>query len=293
MSKFDIDIRSRRMARLVDRSTAGKGQNQRSRSMMANLPSADASWRADCASPSCSALNRRRDEIEALQRAQAALLSATKAEREQLDKQRRLILHMQLLGQEADHRLLNGLQLVASLLAMQARRCDSPQAAVELNVAARRVATIGNLHRRLHGADSMEVVELTAYLESVCSEIVEMVAIEGRDGSIAFSGVTLRTLRIVAIPLGFICAELLTNAAKYASGDIAVRLEDIGGGRCALSVIDQGPGLPDDFNPEAAKGLGMKIIASLVKDIAGELVVSSGDSGRGAKFSVLFAAIGR
>jgi two-component sensor histidine kinase len=236
----------------------------------------------------CEKIGEARREFGAFEYAQAQLAAAAAADQQAIEDQRQQILHIRLLGQEADHRLLNGLQLVASLLAMQARKTSSAEAAFELQVAARRVATIGNLHRRLHGMDDVAVVDLTEYLESVCHEVVEMLAFEGRAGAISFSGTALQTPRAVAIPLGFICAELLTNAAKYAHGDIAVTLEKVGEDRYALSVTDQGPGLPKGFDPSAAKGLGMKIILSLVKDVAGELVLGPGKGGRGARFSVLF-----
>lgn len=242
-----------------------------------------------CGNLACEQVTDARRELEALQDAKAELLEAATAGRRLLEEQRREVRRMELLGREADHRLLNGVQLVASLLAMQARKASNPEAAAELQIASRRVATIGNLHRRLHGADGVAVVELTEYLENVCREIVEMLALEGRPGSISFSGASLHTPRTVAIPLGFICAELLTNAAKHAEGDIAVRLEPADGGRYVLSVTDQGPGLPAGFDPSAGRGLGMKIIVSLVKDVAGELVVDPGGDGRGARFAVLFS----
>jgi two-component sensor histidine kinase len=104
-----------------------------------------------------------------------------------LEGQQRL---QRLLGQESDRRLLNGLQLVASLLSLQARRTDSPRVGSELGIAARRVTMIGNLHRRLHGMDEAEFVDLTGQLQSVCQELVEMLAIDGHEGAITFSAPT-------------------------------------------------------------------------------------------------------
>jgi len=55
-----------------------------------------------------------------------------------------------------------------------------------------------------------------------------------------------------------------------------------------LSVLDGGPGLPADFDPASSKGLGMKIVQAMVKQIGGELRISSGHEGRGARFTVAF-----
>jgi two-component sensor histidine kinase len=55
-----------------------------------------------------------------------------------------------------------------------------------------------------------------------------------------------------------------------------------------LSVTNDGPGLPDRFDPAVSKGLGMKIVQSLVKQISGELRMGRRDANRGARFTVLF-----
>jgi len=57
----------------------------------------------------------------------------------------------------------------------------------------------------------------------------------------------------------------------------------------ALSVSNDGPGLPDGFDPAARKGLGMRIIRSFVERIGGELRVGRGDGNQGARFTVLFS----
>jgi two-component sensor histidine kinase len=57
----------------------------------------------------------------------------------------------------------------------------------------------------------------------------------------------------------------------------------------ALSVSDEGPGLPEGFNPTATNGLGMKLISSLVKQIGGQLQIAHGENGKGTRFTVLFS----
>ena len=65
---------------------------------------------------------------------------------------------------------------------------------------------------------------------------------------------------VIGIPLGFIANELITNAAKYGTGRITVALEANPGKGYALSVANDGPALPEGFDPAAGKGLGMRII---------------------------------
>jgi two-component system, sensor histidine kinase PdtaS len=93
-----------------------------------------------------------------------------------------------------------------------------------------------------------------------------------------------------AIPLGFIVNELITNSAKYAKSNITVRLETAPAVGHSLSVLDDGPGLPTGHDPTESKGLGMKIISSLVKQIGGNLQIGRGKNDRGARFTVTFCS---
>ena len=94
----------------------------------------------------------------------------------------------------------------------------------------------------------------------------------------------------MAIPLGFIVNELITNSAKYAEGHVSVRIEATSPTDRSLSVVDDGPGMPAGFKPEDSKGLGMRIVQALVKQIGGELHISTGDKGRGTRFTVAFSS---
>jgi two-component sensor histidine kinase len=100
----------------------------------------------------------------------------------------------------------------------------------------------------------------------------------------------LREKSKFAIPLGFIVNELITNSAKYARNNITVRLETTATIGHSLSVLDDGPGLPAGFDPARSKGLGMKIISSLVKQIGGKLQIVLGANGHGAGFAVTFCS---
>ena len=244
---------------------------------------------ADCPRTNCAAIIEGRRQLEALELARADLLALAASEHRALAEQHERIQHTQLLAREAVHRLLNGLQMVSSLLALQARKTDNPEASAALQAAARRVETVGSLHHQLHRMDEAAEVDLKGYLDNICAEMVRMLAFEGRLRAISFTGVPLQAPASVAIPLGFICAELMTNAAKYSDDDIAVRLDEVGPGRFALSVTDHGPGLAPTFDPAASTGLGMKIITSLVKELSGEVVIAPGEDGAGARFAVLFS----
>jgi signal transduction histidine kinase len=107
--------------------------------------------------------------------------------------------------------------------------------------------------------------------------------------SITVEGPTIAIETATAIPLGFIVNELITNAAKYAGGKIIVQIAGTPAAGYSLSVLDNGPGVPAEFDPARCKGLGTKIVLALLKQIRGELKITRAGNGRGTKFTVIFA----
>ena len=214
-------------------------------------------------------------------------LAREKALRLQKDE---LIQHQQVLGKESDHRLLNGMQMIVSLLSLQGRASANAEVASQLAVAANRVATIARVHRDLHTFDGVQTVALKQYIEDLCRDFSMMLSSEkSPEQIIAVEGIEIELPSATGIPLGFIVNELITNAAKYGKGRITVRLEPTSRKGYALSVSNDGPALPEGFDPAAGKGLGMTIIRSLVERIGGELRIGRGDKNQGTRFTVLFS----
>jgi two-component sensor histidine kinase len=200
-----------------------------------------------------------------------------------------LIQQQAVLRQEADHRLLNGLQMVVSLLSLQGRASENAAVVSQLAAAADRVATIGRIHRRLHSFDGVQTFALKHYVEDLCRDFSMMLSAERPERDIVVEGIEIELPAATAIPLGFIASELITNATKHGRGRITVRLEANPAKGYALSVAGDGPALPEGFDPATGKGLGMRIIQSIVERIGGELRIGRGDSNHGARFTVLFS----
>ncbi len=199
-----------------------------------------------------------------------------------------LLKRQTLLTQEFEHRLVNGLQVVASLLTLQSRNAGSPEAATQLNDAAVRVAAISRVHRRLHLLDHEEKVDFRNYIQGLCADLSALLLYDNVKRRILVSGHDGYLPVITAIPLGFIVSELVTNSTKYTDGNIDVRVADDGSTH-SITVTDEGLGLPDGFDPAHSRGLGMNIIRSLVKEIHGTLQFSPGKDGRGTRVTVSIA----
>jgi two-component system, sensor histidine kinase PdtaS len=221
--------------------------------------------------------------------------AATKAElkaalaREQglLREKKELLQRQDMLAQEFEHRLVNSVQVIVSLLSLQSSAATTVEAAAQLTIAARRVAAFGRVHRWLHVLDHQRSVEFKPYLQNLCDELSDLLFPQGAGRAVVVAGTNVKLPTALGVPLGFIVSELITNSAKYAKGSITVRIERSAAAHL-LSVSDGGPGLPPGFSPASSKGLGMKIIQNLVKQIGGTLQFAPGDDGHGTRVTVAF-----
>jgi two-component sensor histidine kinase len=201
-----------------------------------------------------------------------------------------LIQNQALLSKESDHRLLNDLQVIVSLLSLQSRTSANAEVASQLAAAADRIATIGRMHRRLHYCDGVQSVAFKQFLDDLCRDFSMMLFSGQRlERGIVVEGIEITLPSVTAIPLGFIVNELITNAAKYGKGRITVRLEGDPGKGYALSVANDGPSLPEGFDPAAGKVMGMRIIRSFAERIGGALRIDRGDNNQGTRFMVQFS----
>ena len=167
----------------------------------------------------------------------AELKAALAREGELRREKRELLQHQVLLAQEFEHRLVNGLQLIASLLSLQSQTAATPEATGQLIVAARRVAALGRVHHRLHLLDHEENVEFKQYLQNLCEDLTGLLFQERSDYAIVVESANVEIPTELAIPLGFIVNELITNSTKHATGNIMVRFEMKRPARYSLSVI--------------------------------------------------------
>jgi two-component sensor histidine kinase len=187
---------------------------------------------------------------------------------------------------ENDHRTMNSLQFVASLLNLQSRAVHSTEAADQLTAAGNRVSAVARVHRTFAAEPNAERLPVLAYLRRLCGELADIletaVEIEGIEASIP-------TEQILA--LGLIANELVTNAKKHGAGAIKVTFTAAGPGDYELCVLDEGEGLPEDFTLGSSNdsgGLGLKVVAALVGQLQGRFSAHSNPAGCGACFRVNF-----
>lgn len=192
-----------------------------------------------------------------------------------------------LMSSEIDHRTMNSLQFVASLLNLQSRSVG-PEAAKQLATAANRVLAVARIHRNFSADEIADRVPVLAYLRRLADELAVIlgvdITVEGAEASVPKS-------QIMAI--GLILNELATNAKKHGDSAIDVTFFTRADGQYEICVLDHGPGLPDGFSLDgpARDGLGLKVITALMTQLGGKLSAGPNPAGSGACFTVIFPAM--
>jgi len=219
---------------------------------------------------------------------EARLRSALARAKSLIHEKDAVIHNLTVARQEADHRLLNNLQMVVGLLGSQSRMARNPEVASQLSIAADRVGAIARIHRHLRSMDGQDSIDFKQYLEDLCREYSAILGSHERpDQAIVVEGVEIDLRPAVAIPLGLIVNELLTNAIKHGKGRIAVRLMAGPDGH-AISVSNDGAWSATGIDPAAGTGMGMHLISSLVDQIGSELLIDRGEHEEGTTCVVSF-----
>jgi two-component sensor histidine kinase len=179
----------------------------------------------------------------------------------------------QVLLKEVNHRVKNSLQVVSSMLQLQARSVGDPDLRERLNEASTRVNAVGRAYERLAYNADYENIDLVEYLRQIVDDLQPTVApckieLEAPE-QIQFAADR-------AILVGLILNELVSNAGKYAypdcpGGPIQVRLVQPDNNSVLVSVRDEGVGLPVGFDPTAGKGLGTRLVNALSKQLGAQL----------------------
>jgi two-component system, sensor histidine kinase PdtaS len=182
--------------------------------------------------------------------------------------------HQALLTREMSHRVKNSLASVVGLLRVQARNAQSEDVQSALKDAASRITTIAQVHDHLWRSTKVGFVDIFDFAGELCSKLQE--TIMGNKIACRFGHFMISA--DLAIPLGLLINELVTNAAKHAypggSGEIQVSGE-CRGAELHVVVSDQGIGLPKDFDIDRPRAsLGFKVIKSLLAQIEGRMTLN-------------------
>jgi len=201
----------------------------------------------------------------------------------------------ELLLKEIHHRVKNNLQIIASLLYLQAEEVKDPKTGGLLKESRDRIKSMALVHEKLYSTNNLSRIDfmeycgsLGAYLFNAYGAAVRGIRLEARG-----SGIFLEV--DTAIPCGLVLSELLSNALKYAfpggrKGVVHITASLDASGDLDLIIGDDGIGLPPGLALESANTLGLRLVHKLTGQLHGRITA---DSGNGAVFHLSIPLHGR
>jgi two-component system, sensor histidine kinase PdtaS len=196
-------------------------------------------------------------------------------------KRDKLLLSKDATIREIHHRVKNNLQTISSLLRLQGRRLESPEAKAAVAESVRRIRTIALVHETLsrEPGDDVAFLEIVRPLLRLAEE-----GLQSPDRPVRFTvqGEGGRLPSTIATPLSVVLTELLQNAVDHgfpegsSGGDVVVQLNPTAD-QLNIRVINDGRGLDSHFELNKATGLGLSIVRTLVTtELAGSIVMRAG-----------------
>jgi two-component sensor histidine kinase len=194
----------------------------------------------------------------------------------------------EMLLKELNHRVKNNLQLVTSLLQLQAGRSREPAVDDLVAQTSQRIAAIAEVHASLYQGERIDRLEVGAYLEELCGRLAASFLEEDQGRATLLVEAQPLWLKVdQAVPLGLIVNELVMNAFKHGfadrdGGTVRVALHALDEGRWRLEVVDDGRGAPAPATGpvEERGGIGMRLVDGFARQLGGAVRVEPGPGHR-------------
>ncbi len=179
---------------------------------------------------------------------------------------------------EVHHRVKNNLQVISSLLNLQAQYVEDPATRAVFASSQGRVQSIALVHEKLYQSRDLSHIKLGEYLKTLLTDLLSAHSATDRGISSVIDVADLSLSVDVAIPCGLIVNELVSNALKHAfaarrSGTVTVRAQRTSGELIELSVADDGRGLPQAANPQNSSSLGLDLVFTFAEQLGAEVEI--------------------
>lgn len=204
---------------------------------------------------------------------------------------------------EIHHRIKNNLQVISSLLDLEAEklsskgRLENSEIFEAFKESQDRVMSIALIHEELHEGGEIDKLKFSAYLEKLVENLFQTYSLGNIDVSLSMEVEKNIYLDMdTAVPLGIIVNELITNSLKYAftgnkEGEIRVKLcreresNETNKFLFTLTISDNGKGIPENIELESAEPLGLQLVSILVDQLDGEIELKRE---KGTEFKIRF-----
>jgi PAS domain S-box-containing protein len=188
------------------------------------------------------------------------------------DKIRASLREKEILLSEIHHRVKNNMQVISSLLDLQARSSGNPELTEKLNESQSRIRSMAMIHEKLYESKDFARIDLAGYVRALSEELFQSYKI--RPGKIDLIVQTNGDVYVdinKAIPCGLILNEMISNALKHAfpgnrHGELQITINETKSTEVEIIVLDNGLGLPDDIDIHEPRTVGLYLVNGLVKN---------------------------
>jgi len=221
--------------------------------------------------------------------------------RKQAEEQLKLSLQeKEALLKEVHHRVKNNLQVISSLLDLQASHIQEPQTLEAFQIIQNRVKSISLVHKKLYRSKSLAQVNLADYIDNLTTHLIQTYTLNSDDITLQLRLDEVLCNLDTAIPCGLLINELVSNALKHgfpgnSRGSIWVELNTVGvvspqnAQQVRLIVGNDGLKFPELSNLSEAESVGFQLIQALIQQIHGQMEI---DESRGTEFKITFVNLG-
>jgi two-component sensor histidine kinase len=200
---------------------------------------------------------------------------------------------------EIHHRVKNNLQVISSMLSLQAYALCDPAALKAFAESQDRIRSMALIHEKLYRSQDLAGIEFGSYLKDLAAYLIRSYQRRERPIELHIEADGVRLGVDQAVPCGLIVNELVSNALKHAfpagaghrisgSDMIHIRLESEREGYLSLIVGDNGVGFPQNVDFDHTDSLGLQIVNTLVGQLDGEISLNGT---QGAEFKITFPVL--
>jgi len=191
---------------------------------------------------------------------------------------------------EIHHRVKNNMQIISSLLALQADQAHQPETRLVVEECRHRVRTMALIHEKLYRSRDLGAIDFADYLRDLIADLWRSQQAVSTKINFTIQADQVFLPLDTAIPCGLIINELVTNATKHAftgraEGEVTIRFHRQPEDNLCLIVSDNGNGLPDGLSMADAPTLGLVLVNSLAQQINATIAY---DSEKGVECRIIF-----
>lgn len=209
-----------------------------------------------------------------------------------LEKIRSSLAEKEILLKEIHHRVKNNLQVISSLLNLQAGYLQDSQSIETFQELQNRIYSMSLIHEKLYLSDDLAWIDFAEYVPDLAMNLFHTYEVNSELIRVKFDIPSILLGIDYAVPCGLIINELFSNALKYAfpenrTGEICVSLQTQND-MLALIISDNGIGFPENVDYQNTESLGMQLVITLVQQIKGTVHLTRN---HGSKFTIHFARL--